>query len=376
MTGTRAKILASSATLAGYKKQVDVLYRRSARVFPQPSPQEGHGFWTSDSDELMRHYLALAPRRLTVEFVADRLVVSMQQAIRDLLNQPAEICAELNIDLAFSDHLVNLYGTNVIYGNTLQDIDAIVRSSETQYAGLDPSPNVETLTGRTDFENVLKVLHRLEHPEDRFDDRLHLIAASSMMSHGVDIDRLNIMIMLAFPLGVAEFIQATARVGRRWPALVIVIPKMTRERDASLYRSFPEFVSHGDRFVEAIPITRKSRRVLERTVAGIELSRLLLIHEPSTSNRLITLKDLNAFLRERPETLQQDRRAIAKSLGLTDDDELLSEQLINWFEGFQRNLREPSADARFFSDLSPTGHPMLSLRDVEEQAPVLGDSTQ
>ena len=35
----RAKIAASSATLTGYERQVAVLYRRDARVFPQPGPR-------------------------------------------------------------------------------------------------------------------------------------------------------------------------------------------------------------------------------------------------------------------------------------------------------------------------------------------------
>lgn len=374
ISGSKPKILASSATLAGYQKQVSVLYRRRARVFPQAPPREGQGFWTSDSPRLMRKYVALAPRRLTVEFAVDRLVVTLQKSIRDIISEPSRICSELNIAEEYADFLVNLYGTNVVYGNTLQDLDAVVRSSETQYAGLEPPPNVETLTGRTAFEDVRSTLGRLENPEARFEERLHLIAASSMMSHGVDIDRLNVMIMLALPLGVAEFIQATARVGRRWPSLVFVVPKMTRERDASVYRAFPQFISHGDRFVEAIPITRKSRRVLERTIAGLELARMHLVHEPTAASPLTTPRNLNAFIRDNPNTLANDRRAIAESLELSDLDEFLFDQLGIWFEGFARNLREPTADIRFLSDLSPTGQPMLSLRDVEEQSPVSGDS--
>ena len=376
LTGARPKILASSATLAGYRKQVEVLYRRSARVFPQPAPKDGQGFWTSDSRRLMRRYVALAPRRLTVEFVIDRLIITLQRAIRTLLHEPETICSELDVDPQFGTFLADVYGTNVVYGNTLQDIDAVLRSSESQYAELDPPPNVASLTGRTAFDEVRSILARLERPEREFGDRLHLITASSMMSHGVDIDRLNVMIMLAFPLGVAEFIQSTSRVGRKWPALVIVVPKMARERDASVYRSFPQFVSHGDRFVEAIPISRKSRRVLERTISGLELSRMYQIHEPNAEHRLTTIRDLNAYIRTYPDVLRDDLKAIEDALGIDDEDEFITDQMENWFDGFERNLRQPTADARFLSDLSPTGEPMTSLRDVEEQAPVKGDSTR
>lgn len=376
ISGRRPKILASSATLSGYEKQVDVLYRRKARVFPQPAPMDGKGFWTTDSNKLMRRYVALAPRRLTVEFVVDRLIVTLQQAIRKLISEPGVICNELAIDVSFAPFLVDIYGTNVVYGNTLQDIDAVIRSSETQYAEISPPPNVTTLTGRNNLEEVIKTLDRLESPEPEFDKRLHLIAASSMMSHGVDIDRLNVMIMLALPLGVAEFIQATARVGRKWPALVLVIPKMTRERDASVYRAFPEFVRHGDRFVEPIPITRKSRRVLERTISGLELARINLIHEPSSKAAITTVRSLNDFIRANPGALSEDEQAIAADLGIGEEDEFMRQQLASWFEQLSRNLREPPSDARFLSDLCPTGSAMMSLRDVEEQAPIWGDSTK
>ncbi|UAJ11064.1 helicase C-terminal domain-containing protein [Glacieibacterium megasporae] len=375
LTGRKPKILASSATLSGYAKQVDVLYRREARVFPQPSPVDGRGFWAADSGRVMRRYVAFAPRRLTVEFVVDRLIVTLQRSIRQLASDPKQLCEEMGIDAGLAPFLVNLYGTNVVYGNTLQDIDAVVRSSETQYAELDPPPNVATLTGRVGFEEVKRTLDRLESPEERYEDRLHLVAASSMMSHGVDIDRLNIMIMLAFPLGVAEFIQATARVGRKWPALVVVVPKMTRERDASVYRAFPEFVSHGDRFVEPIPITRKSRRVLERTISGLEMARINMIHEPASNARLTTIRDLNRYAQARTGMLADDEAAIAADIGIDDDDEFMRAQLHDWFAGFARNLREPPADARFPSDACPTGAPMMSLRDVEEQAPLKGNST-
>lgn len=376
ISGRKPKILASSATLSGYAKQVEVLYRRTARVFPQQPPIDGQGFWATDSKNLMRRYVALAPRRLTVEFVIDRLIVTLQRAIRLLLKEPESLCAELRIDTSYAPFLVNLYGTNVVYGNTLQDIDAVVRSSETQYAELDPPPNVATLTGRTDFDEVRRTLDRLEAPANEYEKRLHLIAASSMMSHGVDIDRLNVMIMLAFPLGVAEFIQATARVGRRWPAIVIVIPKMTRERDASVYRAFPEFISHGDRFVEPIPITRKSRRVLERTISGLELARINLIHEPSSKMRITTIKALNSFVRANPTTLAMDELAIIRDLGIDAEDEFMRQQLKTWFKGMARNLSEPPSDSKFLWHLCPTGSPMTSLRDVEEHAPVKGDSTK
>ena len=85
----RAKIAASSATLTGYERQVAVLYRREARVFPQPGPRAGESFWSRTTPALLRRFVAIAPRGVTLEFVSDRTTNILQEAVRMLLD-PAE----------------------------------------------------------------------------------------------------------------------------------------------------------------------------------------------------------------------------------------------------------------------------------------------
>lgn len=370
-SGRRTKVLASSATLTGYQKQVDVLYDRTARVFPVPPPSTGDGFWTKESSQLARRFVAVAPRGATLEYAVDRTVTELQLAVRRLVSDPVAVCRECGIDPVFASELVSIYGVDVVYGNTLRDLDAATRSFETQIQ-VEGTINSGFLTGRTQFEEVRSTLKRLEAPEPSFDERLHLIAASSMMSHGVDIDRLNIMLMLGIPLTTAEFIQATARVGRKYPGLVFVFHKIARERDAGVYRSFEKFVSQGDRFVEAIPVTRRSRRVLDKTLAGIFMARILMIHEPASGTALSTIKALRNYFRANNITADKETDEIISALSLTDElDEGLRNDLKVWMSRFFRNLDNPG-DAAFPSDLCPSGKPMRSLRDVEEQAPIFG----
>jgi hypothetical protein len=372
LCGRKPKILASSATLTGYEKQVDVLYRRGARVFPVPPPRAGGGFWTADSESLMRRFVAIAPRGVTIEYTVDRLLTELQIAVRELARDPISTCAEIGVDPEFSGELLSLYGTNVVYGNTLRDLEAVMRSMETQVL-VPGAINTASLTGKTDFSEVREILERLQSPEGSFEKRLHIVSASSMMSHGVDVDRLNVMVMLGIPLSAAEFIQATARVGRRFPGLVFVVHKIGRERDAGVFRSFRQFVEQGDRFVEPIPVTRRSRRVLDRTVAGLELARLLVIHEASSGTALTTLRTFKDYVSSGKFDVGVELNALIEALGLTSAlDEPLRRDLQAWFEELRHNILVPPNDARFPSDLSPSGPPMLSLRDVEKQVPVIG----
>lgn len=376
LTGTSAKVLGSSATLAGFEKQVDVLYRRKGRVFPALGPSATDGFWSSESSELARRFIALAPRAATVEFAVDTTVTVLQRSVRRLLSEPDVLCAELGVPTNFAAELLSLYGVDVIYGNTLRDLDATVRSFETQIE-VEGALNEASLTGRTQFEDVFRILERLESPEEKFEERIHLVAASAMMSHGVDIDRLNVMVMIGVPLTTAEFIQTTARVGRRYPGLVIVFPKIARERDASVYRSFEHFVRQGDRFVEPVPITRRSRRVLAKTIPGFAMARILHIHEPRNGKSLVMIDKFRKYVEAKKTGEAQEFDAVVAALQLGDAmDEGLREDLKEWYQQFFANMKSPPPAAKFTSELCPEDSPMISLRDVEEQAPIFSSVTK
>ncbi|WP_020579900.1 helicase-related protein [Actinopolymorpha alba] len=368
LCGTRAKIVASSATLEGYDRQIDVLYQRYGRVFPEPGPQAGESFWTTSTGHPLRRFVAVAPRGVTLEHVSDRTLDSLQRCIRELLDDPTKVCAEADVDPKHAAMLVSLYGTNVVYGMTLYDVEAAGRSlgSNNTVGGI----NLEQLTGQTEFDDVRAVLERLEDPEDDFGERVHVVAASSMLSHGVDVDRLNTMVMLGMPLTTAEFIQTTARVGRRFPGLVYVLHKIGRERDAQTFRTFEQYVRQGDRFVDPIPITRRSRRVLDLTIPGLVNARTLMLREPASRQRLSTPAKLRDYVRASGMTPAAESKAVAEVLGLEgSEDSVHCEQIADWLQDWFAELEDPTSKAKYVGDIGPRS-PMISLRDVEATAPI------
>jgi hypothetical protein len=288
--------------------------------------------------------------------------------VRELVNDSVAVCAEAGVDPKHEPVLVSLYGTDVVYGTTLYDVEAAGRSlgSNNTVEGI----NVEQLTGQTDFDEVRAILERLENPENDFAERIHVVAASSMLSHGVDVNRLNTMVMLGLPLTTAEFIQTTARVGRKFPGLVYVLHKIGRERDAQTFRHFEQYVRQGDRFVDAIPITRRSRRVLELTIAGIVGARTLMIREPASRQRLSTPAKLRDYARNSGMTPAAEAAAVATVLGLDGaEDSVHREQIAEWVQAWFADLEDPTNKATFVSELGPRS-PMTSLRDVEASAPI------
>lgn len=375
--GPPAKILASSATLSGYETQVQVLYGRRGRIFPLPGPRHDHSFWSVKSGAPARQYLGLAPRGVTLDFASDRLVEALQKAVRRALEEPDEVARQAGVDATDLPRLVSDYGTDVSYGSTLRDVEAAARSFETQIP-IEGSVNAVTMTGRAPFETVREALQRLERPEPSFDDRIHLVAASSMISHGVDVDRLNVMVMMGLPLTTAEFIQATARVGRARPGLVFVLHKMLRERDAAVHRSFDHFVTHGDRLVEAVPVTRRSRSVLARTFPGLLMARLLGVHERASVSSggpvLTTVQRWRTAMRELPIGEAEELTALRELLDATQPlDTKLVDDLARYWEMVRQAVLDPATEEKFTGQLlqrAVGNEPMLSLRDVDIPVPV------
>ena len=373
--GSSPKIIASSATLAGHDEQVAALYQREGRTFPRPGPQAGRSFWSQDTEALARRFAGLAPRGVTLEYATDQLTESLQRVIRRAVEDPATVAADIGIDVASLPKLVLNYGVDVVYGSNLKDVEAVARSFDSQIQ-LDQPVNAATLTGRTPLDEVRTTLARLVDPEQDFYERIHLVAASSMLSHGVDVNRLNVLVMLGLPLATAEFIQTTSRVGRSHPGLVIVLHKIGRERDAAVYRTFPSFVAHADRLIDPVPITAKSRRVLELTFAGLVQARLYGIHEPAALaaelTQLTTPATVKRAFAKLPVHEARELAALIDMLGFEGPlDENLRNDMASYLREFYRALNDPASTATWVSELFPTGAPMRSLRDVEEQAPVI-----
>ncbi len=196
-----------------------------------------------------------------------------------------------------------------------------------------------------------------------------------MISHGVDVNRLNVMTVLGLPLSTAEFIQATSRVGRTNPGLVLVLHKIGRERDAAVFRSFGAYVRLSDRLVDPVPITRRSRRIFELTAPGLFQARLYGVLEPDSVNRgyttLTTVRKVKQAFQQMGIREADELAELIRIVGATGPlDHGIRQDAAAWVRAVFRSLNDPATTGKFVSDLFPDGGPMLSLRDVEEQVPV------
>ena len=110
------------------------------------------------------------------------------------------------------------------------------------------------MTSRKKAKEIPELLTVMEKTKDE-SGALDAVLATNMISVGVDVNRLGIMVVHGQPKTTSEYIQATSRVGRAYPGLVLTIFNSMRSRDLSHYEQFKMYHQTLYRNVEAMSVT-------------------------------------------------------------------------------------------------------------------------
>jgi hypothetical protein len=293
-----SKVIASTATIRRAAQQTHQLYGgRPLAVFPPSGLSAQDSFFAREM-----------PIDIEKDSSAGRLYVGINapgSSTKTLLVRVYSILlataeAELLSDASAADPYCTLVG----YFNSLRALGGAKRLAEddvklvrlrylTQQRGL-PRRSItdpEELTSRLDSWKIPALLKRLDNPFPRgkSDWPVDMLLATNMISVGVDIDRLGLMAVTGQPKTTAEYIQATSRVGRKHPGLVVTMYNWMGARDLSHYERFQSYHAALYRYVEAISVTPFSSRALDRGLRGVfaAMNRLLadqMAAEPDAQN--------------------------------------------------------------------------------------------
>ena len=122
---------------------------------------------------------------------------------------------------------------------------------------------------------------------------MDFVACTNMISVGVDVQRLGLMMINGQPKTVAEYIQASSRVGRdarRLPGTVFTLFSPSKPRDRSHYEFFSAFHRGFYRHVEPTSVTPFALPSQERALHGafVALVRMVSdIHANNSAARLL-----------------------------------------------------------------------------------------
>lgn len=296
----RPRVLAATATIEGAEQQIRHLYWRKLSQFPERGPARGRSFYANThSQYATRGFVGLRPTAANPLDAAMALLQALRTELEIIRSNPATFKVEYELgtltDKAFLN-LVDEHDLCCTYVNSKNDGSDIRRSINEQVkAGLRENfgedranamlPEAVTLSGDDDIDTVKAVLKRMEFPQEHLapddPDRLSDVVATSMISHGVDIDRLNLMLFYGWTTTTAEYIQASSRAGRTVPGLVFVLLRPARARERAIFDYFVKAHEYLDQMVEAVPIDRFAHNALYRTAFGLILGRLLHIDGPA-----------------------------------------------------------------------------------------------
>lgn len=288
------------------------------------------------------------------------------------------------------------YVTNKKGGD--QIIDALSAAVEQQHRRLgraNESFASRLISGGIDMKDIQLVMEEAEASFEgaSYPDVTHTvrnIVATSAISHGVDVDRFNSMFFAGLPSDIAEYIQASSRVGRTHVGFVMLLPTPQNRRDRYVVETHDIFHRFLERMIAPPAVERWAENAIKRTMASyvqawamLREARDFLCHDDDRKpevahmdqvsrlaslarrNHLALCEALGDFMLRASGYAGKG----ASKLGAPHYEEFYRALVDKQVDTFVRSIasRDTIASLRdYWEDLPAFQKPMTSLRDVDE----------
>jgi hypothetical protein len=388
------KIIGSTATIEGYRQLVRQLYNRGDAIrFPCPGPTATESFYSEETDEPQRFVLGVRSHGLSHVDTVMKILLIYHKIVAPVAD-PSGCALPMPLPLPLRGLLdpdrlsfARRYRTAVTYGISRNEVTQVNGSYVGQlnpFMERDGFPSFEpervlNLTGDLWIGKVQGFLETIESGRDQ--GYIQAVTATSIISHGVDLDDLNLLVFRGMPHTISEYIQVMSRVGRRdgVPALVVNVYNPNRERDSSYFESHCQFLDLRSILLRNIPTTRFSRQALERTTPGMVLHYVNYESPYLDAWQSTTVAGLLAAIRSNPaEFVDAVRRSLGISTAPAGDGVLVRRQseavedlIGNIRSELQRRPQGPR-DERYASARLDV---LNSLRDTDVEIPIFSQGS-
>lgn len=179
-------------------------------------------------------------------------------------------------DLVDLHRIMLTYVTNKKGGD--QILSALEPEAREAHAAMGADYEIATfrttlISGGVDIATIQSVI---QDAETRFDPMvddiasvLRCIVATSAVSHGVDVEAFNAMSFAGMPADIAEYIQASSRVGRAHVGFSLLIPTPQTRRDRFVVEVHESFHRLLERMIAPPAVERWADRAIERTIPSL-----------------------------------------------------------------------------------------------------------
>lgn len=278
MKGVKPKVIASTATIRRAKEQCSVLYNRNVVQFPAPGIDAEDSFFAREDvidyscGKYGRKYVGLMPSGRTKAMMEIRAMAALLQK-SFTMNLPDEVKDKLWTLTVYFNSLKDLGKTSTLVDDDVKDF--IIRTANRMFTRRRLIVSSDELTSRvstTELNETLDKLERIEYSQRNIEQKRYasnVLLATNMISVGIDVARLNVMLMVGQPKLTSEYIQASSRVGRSFPGVAFVQYDATKSRDRSHYERFRAYHDSFYRFVEPTGATPFSKPARERALHAV-----------------------------------------------------------------------------------------------------------
>jgi hypothetical protein len=331
-------LIGATATIEGYRAQANHLYLRDGVRFPAPGPEAYSSFYYTTDDTLLgrlyvgvlgvgRTHTPSVARAIALLYgIVDGIRLGATRdlaAARDYLGLPDASLEQIE-QLAFLYEIVLTYVLTRKGGDQVGEaIDTRVRPEVEGPEG-EGALRVETFNSSVEMPRMISTMEEIEsgNTDTPLAERIRGVVATNIISHGVDVDRFNVMVFAGLPRQYAEYIQASARVGRQVPGISLLVATPQGDRDRSVFDRFDKFHQYVDRLVEPVPVNRWSEPALALTLRGVLASYLMGVVPKELGQEVYLVRHVkDHFGRRGAEALNEDRVVgwVVRAIGAESD---------------------------------------------------------
>lgn len=444
----KIKVIAASATVSEPQRQMRNLYQRSSTIqFPYPGPSLYESFYAapmqpdstqhdverasvpSSDIELRshwarvyasvltnghRHTVAMASvlghYHLMLTGLYERLrsedPLQVEAARSELVRWVSEGPMHtqfkrllIQADAATLLTLVDLHRIALTYVTNKKGGDQVIDTEKVQFEKLHQiegysshALNSQLISGAVSAAEIQEIVRRAEtrvgnnKPFPDLNETLRSVIATSAISHGVDVEEFNAMFFAGVPSDIAEYIQASSRIGRTHVGFSLLVPVPQRYRDRFVLEIHDIFHRFLERMILPAAVDRWAEKALVRAmpsffqeyVCGMNAIEALCAEDDDKKRHSPTYAmapDVRDFLSV-PANLKAVENFMEQALGLAFSPSpegknyyrsLLKDQLTRYQQdlGVDR-LVNATYLLQFFAARNSSLRPMTSLRDVDQ----------
>lgn len=446
------KIIAATATVSVPQQQFGALYQRRHMHFPYPGPSIYRSFYAGPAPAInpdraglgggsarapeiespwMRVYASimtngknhtvttvsvLAAYHLAIsemwadlrdplqrDAAVERLANALTPGavLHDLHRKALEECAKQPDVLG---NILDLFRISLTYVTNKKGGDQVIDAFREEVAKVHkrhgrllPQFHTDLISGGVDVAQIQDIMRKAEGGYKVGDDlpdldqSLRNIVATSAISHGVDVDKFNAMFFAGMPSDIAEFIQASSRVGRAHVGFCLLIPTPHARRDRYIVETHDVFNRFLERMIAPPAITRWAASAHDRVLTSLFQAWLcgwaeqkLFIDTPNDQKTRApifeSVGDVNRLITSGlPGAAKDFMEFSVKAIGVAGrgSSKLGAAPHAEFYDGSIRDRAKRLTDEfrtqygttwlSDFWDNSPVGQkPMMSLRDIDE----------